>query len=84
MTGLLHEEEKLLRFYLKESREGFCRSGRGKSFQAEGLVTALPLATEFPLVTAGPLVTACPLVTEFLLVTACPLVTAFPLVRCVH
>ena len=28
-----------LRFDLKEFREGFCRRGRGRSFQVEGLKT---------------------------------------------
>ena len=37
MAGLLFwRKENVLRFDGKESREGFCRIGRGKSFHVEG------------------------------------------------
>ena len=40
MAGLLFwEKKKCLDVWLKESREGFCRRGRGRSFIVEGLKT---------------------------------------------
>ena len=41
IADLLFGEEKkfFVRFDLKESREGFCRRGRGKSLHAEGPTT---------------------------------------------
>ena len=39
------KKKKVLRFDLKDSREGFCPRGRGRSFRAEGPKTKKGAAT---------------------------------------
>jgi len=36
MAGLLFLEKNVLSFDLKESREGFCQRGKGRSFHVKG------------------------------------------------
>ena len=36
MAGLQFSENKCFRLHLNESREGFCRRGRGRSFHTDG------------------------------------------------
>ena len=43
--GREKKKKKVLRFDLKDSREGFCPRGRGRSFRAEGPKTKKGAAT---------------------------------------